>query len=60
MLFFDIHTHMFKAKSEIRKPSSIVQSHPQELRIGTTELGYGTTPNGCRGGNRFVKGDPTN
>ena len=24
--------------------------------VGPTELGYGTTPNGCRGGSRFVKG----
>ena len=26
------------------------------VSYGTTELGYGTTPDGCRGGNRFGKG----
>ena len=30
------------------------------LSLSATKIGYGTTPNGCRGGSRFVKGDSNN
>ena len=48
-------------KPETKKPSPniglLIGDAGPSIGCGTTELGYGTTPNGCRGGSRFVKGD---
>ena len=52
--FQTAHTHI--AGGDFWSPGPSVVLETRNLDYETTELGYRTSPNACRGGNRFVKG----